>query len=66
MRPFTIGEEVLYDGERFVITTSRPPEPYEFTIARSGAEGAQILWANSSQLKRISQYVDPKDDTSRL
>lgn len=66
MRPFTIGEEVIYDGERYVITTIRPEDPYEFCLIRTGMDGAEIVWANSPQLQRMEQYLMEQDDTLRV
>ena len=66
MRPFTIGEEVLYGGERFVINTVRPQEPYQFCIIRTGEHGAKILWVTEAELSRLDRYIEQHDDTMRV
>ena len=62
---YTVGEEVLYDGERYVIA-GRREGPYGFRLLRSGgrtAEPERIVWAEESSLAPLRSYTDPRDDT---
>lgn len=62
--PFSIGEEVLYEGERFVIAGTRAgPYPYRLLATRSS--GTRIVWAAPSQMAPMRAYTDPRDDTAR-
>lgn len=61
---FTVGEEVLFRGERYVVAGMRP-EPYRFRLLATRPEGARIVWAAESELAPMRSYTDPRDDTGR-
>ena len=66
MATFTIGEEVLLDGERFVITLRQPSPPYRYRLVRTTATGPQVAWAEPDDLAKIERYTTPVPDTPAL
>lgn len=60
---FSIGEEVLYQGERYSISIARPEEPYQYRLVRTTEDGAQVVWAQAAELSKIDSYTRPRDDT---
>ncbi|MFO7545008.1 MAG: hypothetical protein R6W77_05890 [Trueperaceae bacterium] len=65
MASFTIGEEVLHRGQRYVITTALPDAPYRYRLVATTPEGALVIWATQDSLKKMEHYRVPVDDTSR-
>ena len=63
MATFTIGEEVIYDGERYVITLRQPQPPYRYRLVRTTAYGPQLTWVEADDLSKISAYTEPRADT---
>ncbi len=63
MATFTIGEEVLLDGERFVITLRQPLPPYRYRLVRTTPYGPEIAWAEPGELGKIERYTTPRQDT---
>lgn len=63
MTTFTIGEEVLHDGTRYVITLRQPREPYRYRLVRSTAEGPEVRWVKAGGIEKISRYTEPQADT---
>ena len=66
MPSFTIGEEVLFDGHRYVITTASARPPYRYRLVSSTPEGARMTWARPEDLHKMESYTRPKDDTDRI
>lgn len=60
---YSIGEEVLYRGDRYAITIAKPAEPYQYRLVRTTKDGAQVVWAQASELGKIESYTRPRDDT---
>ncbi len=65
MASFTIGEEVLFEGLRYVISTAAAAAPYRFRLLASTPEGARIAWARPEDLEKMTRYTRPNDDTAR-
>lgn len=63
MERFTIGEEVLYHGERFVIAGTREVAPYRYRLLATTPAGAKVVWATESQLEPMETYTRPNNDT---
>ncbi len=60
-----VGEEVLYQGRRYVIA-GRRPGPYGFRLlAASGRHQGEagIVWASAAELDAIDSYTRPRHDT---
>lgn len=71
MSTFTIGEEVMYDGERYVVSELRPslpgqPEPYQVRLLRTTRSGARMPWVQLSKLRKMDVYTQAHDDTRQL
>jgi hypothetical protein len=62
---FTMGEEVLYDGERYVIWGISEDEPKRYRLLATTKQGAKMLWVNPKNLQKIRHYTDPQNDTAK-
>jgi hypothetical protein len=62
---FTMGEEVLYDDERYVIWGISEDEPKRYRLLATTKKGAKIIWANLKDIEKINKYTDPKNDTAK-
>ncbi|CAN5789165.1 hypothetical protein BH24DEI2_BH24DEI2_11000 [soil metagenome] len=65
MPTFTIGEEVMYDDERFVIAAISVDEPVRYRLLATTPSGARMVWANPKDLGKMLNYTQPDDDTAR-
>ena len=63
MATFTIGEEVMYEGERYVITLRQPQPPYRYRLVRTTSRGPVVAWAVADELEKIRSYTEPRWDT---
>jgi hypothetical protein len=66
MSTFTIGEEVLYDGERYVVSELRTGQPYSVRLLQTTRSGARMPWVKPGDLRKIESYTRPHDDTRTL
>lgn len=60
---FTIGEEVMYRGQRYAISIGSPPPPYDYRLVRTTPDGAEIVWVQAGELGKMDDYTRPRDDT---
>ena len=60
-----MGEEVLYDGERYVVWGFSEDEPQRVRLLASGRDGAKIVWALPEKLEPIKRYTTPNNDTAK-
>jgi hypothetical protein len=60
---FTVGEEVLVDDVRYVVSTIEGDPPTRFRLLATTPNGARMLWAAPSELRKMAVYVRPRDDT---
>lgn len=65
MSSFMIGEEVKYEGERFVISQASARPPQRYRLLSSTPSGARMVWATAAELEKIARYTTPVDDTNR-
>lgn len=63
---FTHGEEVLVDGERFVISAIEGDPPTRYRLLAVTDHGPRVLWAAAAQLRKIEAYTRPRNDTDHL
>ena len=61
---FTIGEEVLYDEERYVIGGVSSEAPLRYRLLSTTPNGARVIWANVKDVEKISSYTTAQDDTA--
>lgn len=60
-----VGEEVLYEGDRYVIA-GRRDGPYGYRLLSSSGRHSgdgKIVWAAERELKPLKSYTDPRFDT---
>jgi hypothetical protein len=62
---FTMGEEVLFEGERYVIWGISEREPICYRLLATTKQGAKIIWANLKDLEKIRRYTEAKNDTAK-
>jgi hypothetical protein len=62
---FTMGEEVLYDGERYVIWGASDDEPLRYRLLATSPQGARIVWALPETLEKMTPYTKAWDDTAK-
>lgn len=65
MSSFTIGEEVHYRGQRFVVSQSSDRQPLRYRLLATTPEGAKVVWAPADALEKIARYTRPVNDTNR-
>lgn len=65
MATFTIGEEVMFDEERYVISSISEDEPVRYRLLATGKTGAKVVWANPRDLEKMDRYTGVVDDTAR-
>ncbi len=63
MVSFSVGEEVMFQGKRYVISTASPRPPYQYRLLATTPEGARVAWAMLSDLGKMDNYTRPMDDT---
>ncbi|MCA9838134.1 MAG: hypothetical protein KC422_14545 [Trueperaceae bacterium] len=62
---FSIGEEVIFEEERYVISEISKNEPRRFRLLASTSKGARVEWARENDIVKISRYTTPYDDTAK-
>jgi hypothetical protein len=60
---YNVGEEVLFDGERYVIGGLSDGPAYRYRLLATSSQGARVVWAQPQHLSRLSSYTLPRDDT---
>jgi hypothetical protein len=65
MDGYQVGEEVLYDGDIYVVSARGPTPPYRYRLIASRPGGTRFIWAEEDELDRIDNYLRPLDDTER-
>jgi len=64
MTTFSVGEEVLFRGERYVIAGKTEEQPQRFRLLASSPEGTKVIWTSLSELHKVETYTRPRDDTT--
>ncbi len=65
MPSFNVGEEVLYEEERYVISAIEHGRSRYRLLATTPA-GARIVWATPDELTKMARYTTASDDTLRV
>jgi hypothetical protein len=60
---FHPGEEVLFDGARFVIWGI---DGERYRLLASGPTGVKICYATANELRKIESYTQARDDTDHF
>ncbi|HEX7021208.1 MAG TPA: hypothetical protein VF171_00015 [Trueperaceae bacterium] len=58
MARFTIGEEVLYDGDRYVLAAIDTHRPNPYRLLATTRSGARFVWAHEGDLRKIRSYTE--------
>lgn len=66
MATFTVGEEVLFEDERFVIAAIEPGGARRCRLLATTASGARVVWAPHAKLQKMTRYTQSRDDTQRV
>jgi hypothetical protein len=61
---FSMGEEVLYDDERYVIWGISEDEPKRYRLLATTKKGAKMLWVNPKALQKMRRYTEANNDTA--
>ncbi len=59
---FTMGEEVLYEGDRYVIWGM---EDSRYRLLASTKQGTKIVWASQKDVEKIRKYTEAQNDTAK-
>ncbi len=62
---FTVGEEVLVDDMRYVVSRIEGTPPTRYRVLATTPEGAVVRWVAPTELRKIAAYTTPNDDTDR-
>jgi hypothetical protein len=61
---FTVGEEVLVDGVRYVVASIEGAPPTRYRLLATTPRGTSVRWAAPAELGKMTAYVEPRDDTA--
>lgn len=64
MRTIRSGEEVMYRGQRWVVSRIEPGKLSPYRLLRTEVDGPRIAWAEPAEMERIGAYVQPVYDTA--
>lgn len=65
MATFTIGEEVMFEDERFTVAAISEDEPIRYRLLATTPNGARMVWVNPKDIEKMVSYTQPDDDTAR-
>lgn len=61
---FLIGDEILFNGKRHVISEYSEESGY-YRLLSVGEKGTKFSWAKEDQIEKINKYSTAIDDTRR-
>lgn len=64
MTDYRVGEEVLYDGEVYVVSAKSEQAPYSYRLLASRPGGTRFIWVEERRLNKIDSYLRALDDTT--
>src|SRR5690625_7211205 len=59
MRKIRPGEEVRFQGERWVVSRIEPDRPQPYRLLRKTADGARVVCVSRDDLHKSGKYVRP-------
>jgi len=65
MATFTVGEEVLYEDERYVVSTIDRSDG-RYRLLATTPVGARVVWVPHAALHKMERYTHSHDDTARM
>lgn len=63
---FTVGEEVLYEGDRYVVSEIETGKTYRYRLLTTTPKGMRFAWANQGELEKMMNYTTPVNDTASI
>lgn len=66
MATYSIGEEVIYRDQRYVIGTASPRPPYQFRLLATTPDGMRVVLALESELTKMERYTHARNDTESI
>lgn len=66
MTHLTIGEEVLLDDVRYVVSAIEQGPLGRVRLLATTRDGVRFRWVPPERVHRIETYLRPVDDTARL
>lgn len=60
---FAIGEEVIYDEERYIVAGYEAARVTPYRLLATTSQGAKVVWSSEADLQAIASYVTPCLDT---
>lgn len=65
MATFNVGEEVLFEDERFVVSMIDRTDG-RYRLVATTPDGARVVWVPHAALHKMERYTLALDDTSRM
>lgn len=65
MATFTVGEEVLFEDERYVVSAIDRVDG-RYRLLATTPHGARVVWAPHGALHKMERYTHARDDTARM
>lgn len=65
MPTYTVGEVVLFEDRRYVVSMI-DADGGRYRLLATTPAGAHVHWARHGQLRKMARYLQPKDDTDRI
>lgn len=60
---FAIGEEVIYDDERYIVAGYEEARVTPYRLLATTPQGVKVIWSSEAELQVIASYVTPCLDT---
>lgn len=64
MNGFSVGEEVLFDDEVYVVSARSGDAPRRYRLLASRPDGTRFVWATEEELHPMDRYLRSRDDTT--
>jgi hypothetical protein len=61
---FSIGEEVLFEEERFVISEISLADPKRYRLLATTPKGTRVEWVTEKNVQKMAHYTTAYDDTA--
>ncbi len=62
---YDVGEEVLYDEERYIISQIDEGRSSPYKLLAGSDRGGRIVWAREKDLERIKKYITAVHDSGQ-
>ncbi len=62
---YDVGEEVIYDEERYIISQIDQGRSSPYKLISSTNKGSRIVWAREKDLERMERYITAVHDSGQ-